>query len=88
MPKVKWLCAEYKESILNEDEKKILRGVIEAIKPFTNIKPLIIRSRRNITEPYIMLCYGDEDVRLPTFKDTMFEKLELDKPYGLEELGL
>lgn len=35
-----------------------------------------------------MLCYGDEDVCLPTFKDTMFENLKLDKPYGLEELGL
>ena len=85
---IKWLLEEYKEPILNEDEKKILRGVIEAIKPFTDVKPLILRGRRDITKPYIVLCYGDEDVYLPTFKDTMFENLELDKPYGLEELGL
>lgn len=86
-----WLLEEYKEPILNEDEKKILQGVIEAIKPFTDVKPLILRGKRNITEPtgpYIVLCYGDEDVCLPTFEDTMFENLELDKPYGLEELGL
>lgn len=86
--KIKWLLEEYTEPILNEDEKKILRGVIEAIKPFTDVKPLILRGRRDKTEPYIVLCYGDEDICLPTFKDTMFENLEIDKPYGLEELGL
>lgn len=89
--KTRWLVEEYKEPILNEDEKKILQGVIEAIKPFTDVKPLILRGKRNITEIYIVLCYGDKDVCLPTFKDTMdtmFENLELDKPYGLEELGL
>lgn len=82
----KWLLEEYTDPILNEDEKKILRGVIETIKPFTDVKPLILRGKRNI-----VLCYGDEDVYLPTFKDTMdtmFENLELDKPYDLEELGL
>lgn len=83
-----WLCQEYKEPILSEEEKKILRGVIEAIKPFTDVKPLILRGIRDKTKPYIVLCYGDEDICLPTFKDTMFENLELDKPYGLEELGL
>ena len=86
--KTKWLLEEYKEPILNEDEKKILRGVIEAIKPFTDVNPLILRGRKDTTGSKIVLCYGDEDICLPTFKDTMFENLELDKPYGLEELGL
>lgn len=86
--KTKWLLEEYKEPILNEVEKKILQGVIEAIKPFTDVKPLILRGRRDTTGSKIVLCYGDEDICLPTFEDTMFENLELDKPYGLEELEL
>lgn len=86
--RIKWLLEEYKEPILSDEEKKILLDIINAVKPFTDVKPLILRGKRNITEPYITLCYDDEDICLPTFKDTMFENLELDKPYGLEELGL
>lgn len=85
---LEWLCQEYVEPILSDEEKKILLDIINAIKPFTDVKPLILRGRRDKTKPYIVLCYGDEDICLPTFKDTMFENLELDKPYGLEELGL
>lgn len=86
--RIKWLLEEYKEPILSDEEKKILLDIINAIKPFTDVKPLILRGIRDTTGSNIVLCYGDEDICLPTFKDTMFEKLEKDNPYGLEELGL
>lgn len=85
----KWLLEEYKEPILNEDEKKILRGVIEAIKPFIKISPLITRYNEAYGQTLIVLSYENEDVRLPLFnRDKMFTNLGYEKSYTLKELGL
>lgn len=85
----KWLLEEYKEPILNEDEKKILRGVIEAIKPFIKISPLITRYNEAYGQTLIVLSYENEYVRLPLFnRDKMFTNLEYEKSYTLKELGL
>ena len=84
-----WLLEEYKEPILNEDEKKILRGVIEAIKPFIKISPLITRYNEAYGQTLIVLSYENEYVRLPLFnRDKMFTNLEYEKSYTLKELGL
>lgn len=87
--RMNWLLEEYKEPILNEDEKKILRGVIEAIKPFIKISPLITRYNEAYGQTLIVLSYENEHVRLPLFnRDKMFTNLEYEKQYTLEELGL
>ncbi len=86
---IEWLTSEYKEPILNEDEKKILRGVIEAIKPFIKISPLITRYNEAYGQTLIVLSYENEYVRLPLFnRDKMFTNLEYEKSYTLKELGL
>lgn len=75
-------------SILNEEEKKILSNIINAIKPFTNIEPLITKEYKFSPLAVLVVSY-DKHIILPAFdKDKMFVNLEYGKPYTLEELGL
>ena len=83
----KWLLSEYKESILNDAEKKYLSAVI---KPFRKkvmdvVKIQYSGGRQSIR---IRICYGD-CAELPFFKNnTMYKGMEVGKYYTPEELGL
>ena len=86
---------EYKEDILDEEEKKYLSAVI---KPFRHrvkyIKKIEAYCSRNDSGEniFVMFCdkYGFEDFfSLPWFpKGSMYKNMELGKQYTLEELGL
>ncbi len=79
---------EYKPEILDEAEKRYLRGVI---RPFRNNVEIIRRMySRTKNKDYIQIRYkNDTPTNLPYFeKDTMYKGMELDKIYTLEELGL
>lgn len=86
---------EYKEPILDEEEKKYLSAVI---KPFRDrviyIKKIDMYLGCNKDAEYIFGELGNEDnvvdaFSLPYFpKGTMYKGMETDKKYTLEELGL
>ena len=85
---IEWLCSEYKEQILNDAEKCYLRGVI---RPFRN-RVLNIQKKSNSTfKEWISILIKDHEViSLPYFEKSsgMYQGMEIDKRYTLEELGL
>lgn len=82
---IEWLCSEYKEQILNDAEKRYLRGVI---RPFKN-EVLSIRKLSAVSEWIVIRMNDYDEINLPKFeKGTMYQGMEKDKRYTLEELGL
>ena len=87
----KWLDAEHVEPILDEVEKRYLKGVI---RPFKN-RVRHIKKVRFISDEseyqYIIIVLRDVsyNIALPIFKEgTMYKGMEQDKMYSLDELGL
>lgn len=78
---------EHKEEILDEAEKRYLRGVI---RPFKNRVRGIEKISYSVEEEFITIIVKDDgDINLPTFKrNTMYKEMEPNKEYTLEELGL
>ena len=79
---------EVKQEILDEAEKRYLRGVI---RPFRNNVEIIRRMySRTKNKDYIQIQYKDDrPTNLPYYdSDTMYKGMELNKHYTLEELGL
>lgn len=88
----KWLLSEYKESILNDAEKKYLSAVI---KPFRNRVNYIMKEETfdcptDCPTEFIHIDLSDGDIAdFPNFKaDTMYRGMEVGKDYTLQELGL
>ena len=83
---IEWLLAE--TEILDDEEKRYLRGVI---RPFRDkVKSITKFADTRCTEEYIyMVIEGPADACLPRFDgNTMYKGMELGKEYTLEELGL
>lgn len=81
---------EVKVEILDEVEKRYLKGVI---RPFRNkVKSIgkVPRSDSDKYESFININIdNDEDIMLPYFDtDTMYKGMEMNKYYTLKELGL
>ena len=87
---------EYKEPVLDEEEKKYLSAVI---KPFRDqviyIKKIDMYLGRNKYDEYILgELSNKDDVVVDTFalpyfpKGSMYKGMETNKKYTLEELGL
>lgn len=91
-----WLSQEYKEPILTDEDKKILKDVINVFNSFKK-EIADIRKRHICRGCYLYINYIDrgEDVSciethttLPFNGDKLFKGMELNKSYTLEELGL
>ena len=82
-----WLLSEYKEPILDEVEKRYLRGVI---RPFRNMVAFIKKTCNCVGFQWIEIAVkGNKTIALPGFKnDKMYKGMKLEKEYTLEELGL
>lgn len=78
---------EHKEEILDEAEKRYLRGVI---RPFRARMKYIMKEDINYaTKEYIRIDLGREMINLPKFDSgSMYKGMKLNKEYTLEELGL
>lgn len=86
---------EYKEPVLNEEEKKYLSAVI---KPFRDRVVYICKVEGDECSQFISIKakkydYDEENsneyIDLPYFReDTMYVNMEVGKEYNLEELGL
>lgn len=87
---IKWLCSEYKEPILDDEEKKYLSAVI---KPFRKDVEYIVKLPKfEWIQEAIYIHIGRSwrgNIELPTFKKgAMYKGMKIDKRYTLEELGL
>ena len=79
--------------ILTKEEKEYLGAVI---RPFRNrvisiSKYFYVLDNVYSIEIYIksiMGIFSTENIKLPLFKNEMYEKMEIDKKYTLEDLGL
>lgn len=79
---------EYKQEILDEVEKRYLKGVI---RPFRSKVLKIVKKYDTFTDlEYIRIIIKDDaSLEFPSFsKNTMYKGMEKDKKYTLEELGL
>lgn len=79
---------EYKEPILTNEEKEYLSAVI---KPFRNHVKSIekIKSIITVKLEYLNINMVADGITLPYFnKGAMYKRMEVDKEYTLEELGL
>ena len=78
---------ESKPEILDETEKRYLRGVI---RPFKNKIKYIVKYDNTLQQEYIVIYFSDNSGTVfPTFKeDTMYKGMTPNKKYTLEELGL
>ena len=89
--RIKWLLEEYKEPILTEEEKIIIKDIIKASEPF-NKKPVYISKIEyfsTVGECFLEIKYEDDRTSTPNFKyDELFKGMELRKEYSLKELGL
>lgn len=86
----KWLDMEHKEQILDDAEKRYLAGVI---RPFRDKVNFICKVNCLADFGFQRIDIGindiSTDITLPIFKKgTMYEDMEPDKRYKLEELGL
>ena len=78
---------EHKTEILDEAEKRYLRGVV---RPFKDKIKTIEKNKMDDTE-YIFIKFENwlDNFALPNFKEkTMYKNMETNKSYTLEELGL
>lgn len=88
-----WLFEEYKESILDEVERKYLSDVI---RPFRDIVTGMCKEifYGDGTKEYISIVIQHESgfrecINLPNFeRSTMYKGMEINKKYTLKELGL
>ena len=83
-----WMARPYKETILDEAERKYLSAVI---RPFRKkVKHIAIWDTCNGSKQFVHIKLYDEDcTNLPNFKpNAMYKGMELHKEYTLEELGL
>lgn len=85
---LKWLLEEAKEPVLDDVEKEYLSAVI---KPFRNrVKYIVKTFGVSEARQFIRIIMHDGGYsNLPFFKgSTMYNGMELDTKYSLEELGL
>lgn len=90
---VEWLASEYKDSILNEEEKKILNDLIEVNKKLTNSKFLYVTksfTKNNYSKCYLYLTFENCNIcdTVVFYSDSIFKRMETNKQYSLEDLGL
>ena len=80
---LEWLLSEYQ--ILDDAEKRYLKGVI---RPFRNEVKSILKLSY-VSEQIVIQMQSGIEIKLPCFKKgTMYQGMEEDKRYTLEELGI
>ena len=88
---IEWLTSEYKEPILNDKEKVIIKDIIKAFEPFGKEVSYITKERWDCGENccFLNFKYGDDNSGTLTFnQDKLFKGMESDVDYKLEDLGL
>lgn len=87
---LKWLSQEYKEPILTDEEKVIIKNILKAFEPFGKELSYITKEHWDYGENcYLNFKYGDDSFGTLTFnQDKLFKGMEIDKHYVLGDLKL
>lgn len=86
-----WAFREYKEPILTDEEKIIIKDIVKVFEPFGKELSYISKTSwcRDSGKCYLYFKYEDDSSGTPSINsDELFVGMELDKSYTLEELGL
>ena len=91
---LEWMYLEYKEPILSDDEKDIIKEMLDVILKF-GCEVNYVRKYDGICgKAYILLSYTNsltkysDSITTPWFKNNKFKVMKADKEYSLEELGI
>ena len=91
---IEWMCSEYNEPILNDDEKDIIRSMIYFLQKIGCTVNYVIKDVNKNCIAYFIIDYENnavgysEMMSSPYFKKDKFNGMEIGKKYTLEELGL
>lgn len=91
---IEWMCSEYNEPILSDEEKEIVRVILDFIHKFgctvIDVKKIDIGN----CDSFISIRYEnyvigiDDTISSPIINNDKFKGMELNRKYTLEELGL
>lgn len=91
---LEWMYSEYKEDILSDDEKDLIKSMCDVILRFGVRIIYISKSDIPYNKYYLGICYESDItnyrqvISTPLFMDDKFKGMELKKNYTLEELGI
>ena len=91
---LEWMYTEYKEKILNDDEKDIIRSMIYFLQKIGCTVNYVIKDVNKNCIAYFIIDYENnavgysEMMSSPYFKKDKFNGMEIGKKYTLEELGI
>ena len=91
---IEWMYSEYKEEILSDDEKDIIRSMIYFLQKIGCTVNYFIKDVNKNGIAYFMIDYENnavgysEMMSSPYFKKDKFNGMEIGKEYTLEELGI
>lgn len=87
---IEWLTSEYKEPILTDEEKVIIKDLIKAFEPFGKELSYITKDHWNCDEScFLNFKYGNDSFGTLTFNSgKLFKGMEINKRYTLRGLGL
>ena len=91
---LEWMYSEYKEQILTDDEKEIVKEMCDVIHKFGCEINYVYKSECRNGDCFIRTTFKNivtgslELMDSPYFKNDMFKGMKLNKEYNLEELGI
>ena len=91
---IEWMYSEYKEPILNDEEKEIVKAMIYVIHKLGGEVDYVIKNGGINEKDYIMLSYTNrltkhsDGIATPWFKNDKFKGMKTYKEYKIEELGI
>ena len=92
---LEWMYSEYKEEILSDDEKDIVKAMCDAIYRFGCDEVIsVCKIGFGMRCNFISISYKNEysgvneTMASPIFRNDLFAGMELRKRYSLEELGI
>ena len=90
-----WMYEDYKEQILSDDEKDIVKAMCDAIYRFGYDEVIsVCKISFGMRCNFISIIYKNEysgvneTMSSPVFRNDLFAGMELRKRYSLEELGI
>ena len=90
---IEWMCSEYNEPILSDDEKDIIKPMIDTILKFGCSIICVAKEYYVDGSFYISISYKNdvighkECITSPCFNNNKFKGMEPEWGYTLEELG-
>ena len=91
---IEWMYSEYKEEILSDDEKDIIKYMINVIHKLGYEVNYVYKCECRNGDCFIRTTFKNivtgslELMDSPYFNNDMFKGMKLDRNYTLEELGL